>query len=92
MSLNDLFVDQSHKISDMLTLQQREKQSKLSKMSKGQYHQFFLKKLEELEEFMRPENHKRWFRGNNSQLTSSLVKSQINMIKNSLGGASLNNI
>ena len=76
----------------MITFQQREKKSKLASMTKNQYHEFFLRKLEELEAFMNPENHKRWFRENNPQLTSSLVRSQINMIKNSIGGASLNNI
>jgi hypothetical protein len=53
-----------------------------------EYQLLMLSKIDQLYEFMEPENQKRWFRSGNPELTSSLIKSQINMIRNSIGGVS----
>lgn len=55
-------------------------------MTKQEYQLFMLSKIDELYDFMKPENQKRWFRSGNPELTSSLIRSQINMIKNSIQG------
>ncbi|CAI2365651.1 unnamed protein product [Moneuplotes crassus] len=85
MKIKEVFMGTSSKISDLISIHEKEKVTKLSSMTKEQYHDFLLGKLMELEAFLAPENHKRWYREKNPELTSSLMRSQINMIRNALG-------
>ena len=71
----------------MIAMTEREKTFKISNMPNMDFQKLVLKKLSDLDDFMNPENHKRWFRNNNPELTSSLIRSQINMIRNAIGGA-----
>ena len=73
------------KISNMITMSEKTKKQDLSKMSKEEYLSLMIKKLNEFDDFMKVENHKRWFRNGNPELTSSLIRSQINMIRNTFG-------
>lgn len=70
----------------MIEAAEKAKTQKLTKMSREEYKDMMLGKLNDLDEFMKPENHRRWFRNGNPELTSSLIRSQINMIRNALGG------
>ena len=73
------------KISNMITMSEKTKKQDLSKMSKEEYLSLMIKKLNEFDDFMKVENHKRWFRNGNPELTSSLIRSQINMIRSTFG-------
>ncbi|CAI2366853.1 unnamed protein product [Moneuplotes crassus] len=75
----------SSRICNLISIHEKERQSKLQCLTKAQYQRLFLDHLTDLESFLAPENHKRWYRRKNPALTSSLIRSQIDMIRNSLG-------